>query len=37
MIEIVTLSKDDLITIKEKLKFLDDKDLFFLPYITLTL
>jgi len=31
MIEIVTLSKTHLTTIKEKLKFLDDKDLFFIP------
>ena len=31
MIEIVTLTKDHLTTIKEKLKFLDDRDLFFIP------
>jgi len=31
MIEIITLSKDHLTTIKEKLKFLDDRDLFFIP------
>jgi len=31
MIEIVTLSKDNLTAIKDKLKFLDDKDLFFIP------
>ncbi|MBN4070158.1 amidohydrolase [Olleya sp. AH-315-F22] len=31
MIEIVTLSKDNLTTIKEKLKFLDDRDRFIIP------
>ncbi len=31
MIEIITLTKDHLTTIKEKLKFLDDKDLFYIP------
>ncbi|MBN4084818.1 amidohydrolase [Flavobacteriaceae bacterium AH-315-B10] len=31
MIEIVTLSKENLTTIKEKLKFLDDRDRFIIP------
>jgi len=31
MVEIMTISKDHLTTIKEKLKFLEDRDLFFIP------